>query len=163
MAVYEIDQAHSHMEFGVKHMMFATVKGRFGKVVGEIQFDETDPVRSSVSATAEVASVTTGDPQRDGHLLSPDFFDAERFPVISFKSKRMERSGGEGEYKIIGDLTIRDVTKEVVLDAAYLGQGPDPWGGTRAGFNATTTVNGRTSACSGTSRSRRAPSWWGRP
>lgn len=141
MAVYEIDHTHSNAEFGVKHMMFTTVKGRFGKVVGEIQFDEADPTRSAISASAEVASVATGDPQRDGHLLSPDFFDAERYPVISFRSRRIEPNGGENEYKIIGDLTIRDVTREVVLDASYMGQGPDPWGGTRAGFNATTTVN----------------------
>lgn len=141
MALYEIDPVHSSMEFGVRHMMFTTVKGRFGKVAGQIEFDEAEPTRSSVVATAEVASVSTGEAQRDEHLRSPDFFDAQRFPVITFKSRRIERAQGEGEYKIIGDLTIRDVTLEAVFDAAYLGQAQAPWGDVRAGFSAEALVN----------------------
>lgn len=140
MAVYEIDPAHAVAEFGAKHLMFATVKGRLGEVKGEIEFDESDPLRSSVVATADVGSLATGDPRRDAHLRSPDFFDAENFPMLTFKSRRIEQSQGDG-YKIIGDLTIRDVTREVIFDATYFGQGADPWGGTRAGFNAVATVN----------------------
>lgn len=141
MATYQIDPMHSHVEFGVKHMMFTTVKGRFGKVSGQIQLDEADPTRSAVTATAEAASVDTGDAQRDGHLRSPDFFDAEQYPVIVFASRRIQPSGSDGRYKLVGDLTIRDVSREVALDASFLGEARDPWGGVRAGFSATGAVN----------------------
>ncbi|MBI2887082.1 MAG: YceI family protein [Chloroflexi bacterium] len=141
MVTYQIDPMHSQVEFGVKHMMFTTVKGRFGKVSGQIQVDEADPTSSTVTATAEAGSVDTGDAQRDGHLRSPDFFDAEQYPLIQFSSKRIQATGSDGRYKLVGDLTIRDVTREVALEASFLGEGRDPWGGVRAGFNATGAVN----------------------
>ncbi len=141
MATYQIDPTHTLAEFSVKHMMFTTVKGQFGKVSGEIHFDEADPTRSSVVAQVETASIDTREPQRDAHLRSPDFFDAEKFPVITFKSKRIERNGSDSQFRVIGDLTIRDVTREVVLDSVYLGQNKDPWGGTRAHFTGTATIN----------------------
>lgn len=141
VVAYTIDPAHSVVEFTVKHMMFSNVKGRFTKVNGEILFDEADPVRSSVIATIDAASVDTGDPNRDAHLRSPDFFDVGRYPVLTFKSTRVEPTGRPGEYRIVGDLTIRDQTREVVLDTTYLGEGKDPWGNRRIGLSATTTVN----------------------
>jgi polyisoprenoid-binding protein YceI len=140
-ATYQIDPSHSVAEFVVKHLMFSTVKGRFSKVSGEIKLDEADPTNSSVSAEADVASVDTGDPKRDGHLRSPDFFEAEKYPALTFISRRVERAGNGDTYRVVGDLTIRDVTREVTFDTTYLGQGTDPWGGTRVGFSATTTIN----------------------
>lgn len=139
-ATYEIDPAHSFVEFSVRHMMFSTAKGRFPKIGGEVVFDEADPTRSSVGATVDVASVSTGDPNRDGHLRSADFFDAENHPTLSFTSKRIEPTGREGTYRVIGDLTIRGVTHEVPFEATYLGKGVNPWGKTVAGFTATATI-----------------------
>ena len=139
-ATYRVDPAHTTVEFAARHMMFATVKGRFGAVQGEIVYDEAAPTRSSVVASAEVASVDTRESNRDAHLRSADFFDAERFPKITFQSRRVEPLG-EGQYRVVGDLTIRGVTHEVAFEGAYLGKGIDPWGGTRVGFSATATLN----------------------
>jgi len=141
MATFQIDPAHTLAEFEAKHMMFTTVKGRFTRTAGEVVFDEADPTRSSVVATAETASVTTGDPNRDGHVRSPDFFDVERFPILTFRSRRIEPGRSDGHYQIVGDLTIRDVTREVVFDAVHLGEGITPQGKVAVGFSATTTVN----------------------
>ena len=140
-ASYQIDPSHTVAEFAVRHLMISTVKGRFGAVSGEIVFDEADPTRSSVVATADVASIDTREPQRDAHLRSPDFFDVERFPTITFRSRRVEPTGRDGVYRVIGDLTIRDVTREVAFETTYLGKGPDPWGNTRIGLTAETTIN----------------------
>src|SRR5579884_3387893 len=137
---YQVDPAHSVVEFAVKHMMFSTVKGYFRKVSGEIVFDEVDPARSSVTASAEAASVDTGDPNRDNHLRSADFFDAEHFPTLTFVSKRVERQHDD-TYRVVGDLTIRGITHEVAFEGTYLGKGTDPWGNTRVGFTATTSIN----------------------
>ncbi|HVB96669.1 MAG TPA: YceI family protein [Chloroflexota bacterium] len=141
MATYKIDPAHTVVEFAVKHMMFSTVKGTFSKVDGQIEFDPEHPENASVVAQADVASVTTHDEGRDGHIRSADFFDAENHPTISFRSQKVEPKGRGQEAKVIGDLTIHGVTKEVDFDAEFLGEGPDPWGGTRVGFNASTTIN----------------------
>jgi len=141
VATYQIDSSHSLAEFAVKHMMFSTVKGRFASVSGEIAFDEADPTRSSVVARADVASVDTGDPKRDGHLVSPDFFGAENHPTLTFVSTRVEPHQRAGTYRIVGDLTMRGVTREGAFEAAYVGNGVDPWGGLRAGFTAAATIN----------------------
>lgn len=141
VVTYQIDPTHSVVEFGVKHMMFSTVKGRFAAVAGEIQLDEANPTRSAVTAEIETASVDTRDANRDGHLRSPDFFDADNSPKITFASRSVEPTPQEGQYRIVGDLTIRNVTREVQLDAAFLGKGTDPWGGTRIGLTATTAIN----------------------
>ncbi|HUX88577.1 MAG TPA: YceI family protein [Chloroflexota bacterium] len=141
MATYKIDAAHTVVEFAVKHMMFSTVKGSFSKVNGQIEFDPEHPERSSVVAEAEAASVTTRDEGRDGHVRSADFFDVENHPTISFRSTKVQSKGRGEEAKVMGDLTIHGVTKEVAFDAEFLGEGPDPWGGSRVGFNATTTIN----------------------
>lgn len=128
---WDIDATHSGVYFSVRHMVVAKVRGRFTAFGGAIAFDESAPERSSVEVRIDTASVDTGVPQRDGHLRSPDFFDAEKFPAITFKSRRVET--GEG-LRVIGDLTIRDTTREVVLPVEFAGKAKDPRGGERAGF-----------------------------
>jgi len=132
---WEIDAAHSQATFAVKHMMISTVKGHFNVLSGSLHIDEQNPANSWVEAQVEAASIDTRDAHRDGHLRSPDFFDAEKYPAITFKSSKVEHVEGD-EYKVTGDLTIRDVTKPVVLKAEYSGQVKDPQGNTRAGLTA---------------------------
>jgi polyisoprenoid-binding protein YceI len=136
---WSIDPAHSAAHFSVKHMMFATVRGQLGTVTGTIVEDTQDPSRSSVEASIDLSTLTTRDEKRDAHLKSPDFFHHENFPVVTFKSTRVEGSGDH--FKVIGDLTIRDVTKSVTLDVTKTGTGVNPWGMQVAGFEATTTIN----------------------
>jgi polyisoprenoid-binding protein YceI len=140
VSTWNIDASHSIAEFAVKHMMVSTVKGRFGTLEGAIEADEADPLSASVRASIDVASITTNEPQRDAHLRSDDFFNAEKFPRITFASKRVERVDDEN-YRVVGDLTIRDVTREVVLDTEFEGQVRDPYGNQRSGFTATTQIN----------------------
>ncbi|MDO8532426.1 MAG: YceI family protein [Dehalococcoidia bacterium] len=135
-----VDPVHSNVEFAVRHMVIATVKGRFAKFQIKAGFDETRPENTSVEGTIDAASVDTGEAKRDEHLRSPDFFDAANFPQISFKSRRVERRGGD-EYRMVGDLTIRDTTREAPFDVTFAGIVKDPWGNQRAGFTATTTLN----------------------
>lgn len=137
---WNIDAAHSIAEFAVRHMMVSTVKGRFGSLEGVIEGDEAHPTASSVRATIDVASIDTHDEQRDAHLRSDDFFNAEKYPHITFASKRVERVNGDN-YRVVGDLTIRDVTKEVALDTEFEGQVRDPYGNVRAGFTATAQID----------------------
>jgi polyisoprenoid-binding protein YceI len=134
---WQIDTAHSVVEFAVKHMMFATAKGRFGQFSGDIVFDPADIAGSSVHVEIDVKSIDTRDEKRDGHLLSPDFFDAENYPTITFKSTRVEPTG-DSEFKVYGDLTIHGITHEAVLNAEFTGQGKNPWGQEVIGFSATT-------------------------
>jgi len=140
LATWTIDPAHSVAEFGVKHMMIATVKGRFGALTGTLRFDGADPATGSVEATVDTSSISTDEPQRDGHLRSPDFFHVEQHPSMTFRSTRVEHVN-EDQYRINGELTIRDVTRPVTLDATYEGQITDPYGKRRAGFAAETTLN----------------------
>jgi polyisoprenoid-binding protein YceI len=140
MATWKIDTTHTSAGFGVKHMMFTTVRGKFNEVDGTISFDPENPTAASVDASVNVASITTGLADRDNHLRSADFFDAEAHPHITFKSKRVE-SGSSTKAKVVGDLTIRGTTKEVTMEVEYLGSGKNPWGMTVAGFQATTTIN----------------------
>jgi polyisoprenoid-binding protein YceI len=140
LSTWTIDPTHTIAEFAVKHMMVSTVKGRFRELSGAIQLDEADPTRSSVEVEIETASVDTALEERDNHLRSDDFFNAERFPKITFRSTEIDRLDDEN-YLVTGHLTIRDVTKEVVLATEFEGQGPDAFGGYRAGFTATTTIN----------------------
>ena len=137
---WTIDPVHSVAEFAVKHMMISTVKGRFRSLEGTLQIDEANPANSSVTAAIDIASVDTGEPQRDAHLRSDDFFNAEHSPKITFRSKRVEKIDDE-RWKVIGDLTIRDVTREVVLDTTYEGQIKDAWGKQRAAFTAETAIS----------------------
>ena len=137
---WQIDNAHSQVEFSVRHMMISNVRGRFETFSGTVEFDEADPARSTVDVQIDAASVNTREPRRDGHLKSPDFFDVEKYPYITFKSTRVEPTG-KNSGKIVGDLTIRDVTREVVLDVDYSGLAKSPWGTTSAGFSAETKIS----------------------
>jgi polyisoprenoid-binding protein YceI len=139
---WQIDPAHTDVGFAVKHMMIATVKGRFADVNGTIAIDETDPSASSVEVSVSTASVDTRQAQRDEHLRSADFFDVENHPELTFRSRRVE-TVGNGKLKITGDLAIRGTTREVVLDATEEGRGKDPWGNERVGFSATTSIDRR--------------------
>jgi polyisoprenoid-binding protein YceI len=136
---WTIDPAHSQAEFSAKHMMITTVRGHFDGATGTIELDEDDPTSSSVVATLDASTVDTGMAQRDAHLRSADFLDVERFPTITFRSTRIEKAGGA--YRIVGDLTIRDVTREVTLDAEFLGIVPSMQGGRHAGFAARTRID----------------------
>ena len=131
---WEIDASHSGVHFSVRHLVVAKVRGRFTTFTGTLAFDEAAPERSSVEVRIDVGSINTGVDQRDAHLRSPDFFDAEKFPVISFVSRRVTRAA-DG-FRVTGDLTIRGITREVVLPVEYAGHTKDPWGGERAGFTA---------------------------
>ncbi len=139
-STWNIDAGHSIADFSVKHMMVSTLKGRFATLEALSRGDVSDPLTASVTATLDVASITTNDETRDAHLRSDDFFNAEKFPAITFTSKRVERVDAEN-YRLVGDLTIRDVTREVVLDTEFEGQVADPWGNQRAGFTATTQIS----------------------
>src|SRR5688500_6694828 len=118
---WQIDPAHSEVLFSVKHMMISTVRGTFTRFSGTAEADEQNPTVAQIAVQIAAASLDTGNEQRDGHLRSPDFFDVERFPAITFKSTRVEQRG-DSDFALHGDLTIRDVTKPVVLDVEYAGQ-----------------------------------------
>jgi polyisoprenoid-binding protein YceI len=135
-----IDPAHTSVEFAVKHMMFTTVHGRFNEVDGTVHHDEADPSHSSVEVSIKVASIDTRVPDRDAHLRSADFFDIDKYPTITFRSTRIQADGAKS-YHISGDLTIHGVTRPVMLEATEEGRGKDPWGGDRAGFSATATID----------------------
>jgi polyisoprenoid-binding protein YceI len=136
---WKIDPAHSQIEFGVRHLMITTVKGRFAGVDGTVLLDETNPSNTEVDVRIDASTIDTRESQRDAHLRSADFFDVEKFPHILFKSKRIaDRSGNE--FKLAGDLTMHGVTREVILDVTEEGRARDPWGGERIGFTATTKV-----------------------
>ena len=140
MATFNIDTTHSEIGFTVRHMMFAKVRGQFKGWTAAFGYDAQDPTKSTVKVDIDAASIDTREAQRDGHLRSADFFDAEKFPKLSFQSKKIEAQG-KGHYKLTGDLTIRDVTREVTLDVEQTGSGTDPWGNARLGFSAKTSIN----------------------
>ncbi len=138
---WDFDNAHSSVEFTVRHLLVSKVRGRFTKWNGKLELDEQDLSRSNVEVDIDVASVDTHEPQRDAHLRSGDFFEAETHPRIVFKSKRVEEKGKD-HLAVTGDLTIRGTTREVVLDVERGGVvAKDPWGKRRAGFTATATIN----------------------
>ena len=141
VTTWAIDASHSDVEFAVKHMMVSTVKGRFKNVSGRLTVDEANPASAAIEARIDVASVDTGAEQRDEHLRSDDFFNAAAYPEITFRSTGV--SGKGNDWKLAGDLTIRDVTRPVTLDVEFDGRGPDAYGGERAGFVATTKINRR--------------------
>jgi polyisoprenoid-binding protein YceI len=139
-ALWRIDAAHAHVEFGVRHLMISTVKGRFGDIDGTVSVEDADAATAQIDVRIGAASIDTRVEQRDQHLRSPDFFDVERYPALTFTSKRVERSS-PGELRVAGDLTIRDVTREVVLEVEERGTVRDPWGNERSGFSATTRID----------------------
>ena len=140
LSTWNIDPSHSAIAFTVRHMVVSKTRGRFTRWNGQIRFDPDDPAASSVEVTIEPGSVDTADAQRDAHLRSADFFDVEKFPLATFRSTKVEDREGD-RYRITGDLTLRGVTKPVVLDVTYEGAGKDPWGGERAGFSASTSLD----------------------
>ena len=140
-APWEFDPEHTGVQFKVRHLMVSSVRGEFEKITGKIVYDETDVTKSTADITIDAASINTRVAKRDEHLRSPDFLDVAKYPKIAFKSKRVEKTGN-GTLKMTGDLTIRGVTKEVVLTV----EGPapaikDPWGNQRVGGQATTKIN----------------------
>jgi polyisoprenoid-binding protein YceI len=137
---WEIDVKHSQVTFSVKHMMVSTVKGHFNVIRGKLEIDEQHPENSWIEAEAEASSIDTRDENRDAHLRSADFFDAEKYPTITFKSTKVEQTG-DSEYRVIGNLTMHGVTKEVTLKAEYSGQLKDMYGMQRAGLTARTVIN----------------------
>jgi polyisoprenoid-binding protein YceI len=142
IGTWTVDPTHSIVEFAVKHLVITTVKGRFRDLEATLRIDESHPENSSVSASIDVASIDTNTPDRDAHLRSDDFFNAEKYPKITFRSTSVERVD-DTHYKVHGDLTIRDVTRQVVLDTEFEGEIQDPWGGRRAAFTATTQISRR--------------------
>jgi polyisoprenoid-binding protein YceI len=140
MASYAIDGTHSDVNFSVRHMVFAKVRGHFNKWTADLQLDAADPTKSTLSVDIDASSIDTRDAQRDGHLKSPDFLDVEKFPKLTFKSKSVERAS-DAHYKVHGALTIHGVSKDIVLDVEETGRGKDPWGNARIGFVGKTTIN----------------------
>jgi len=138
MSTWDLDPAHSQIEFAVRHMMVTTVRGQFRKFTAAVDFDEANPERSKVEAHIDAASIETGMEARDTHLRSADFLDAATYPELAFRSTHIERSG-DG-YAIDGDLTIHGETRPVTLEAEIGGVVPNLQGGRRAGFSASTKI-----------------------
>jgi polyisoprenoid-binding protein YceI len=140
MSTYNIDSAHTHAQFKVRHLMVSNVKGDFDKVTGTVVLDDANPAASSINVTVDVASISTRDPQRDAHLKSADFFDVEKFPTITFVSKEVVKSGDDS-YEVVGDLTIHGVTKTVDLNVEEVtAEVKDPFGLLRRGASAKTSI-----------------------
>jgi polyisoprenoid-binding protein YceI len=135
-----VDPAHSEIQFKVKHMMITTVTGSFKEFTSEVETSGEDFTTAKISFEANTASIFTNAEQRDAHLRSADFFDAENFPVLSFSGSGIGKVDDES-YRLTGDLTIRGVTKPVVLDVEVGGVGKDPWGNTKAGFSISGKIN----------------------
>ena len=138
--VWKTDKAHSSVNFSVSHMVISEVLGNFKDFDATLTTSKDDFSDATIEATIIMASINTGNEARDKHLRSDDFFNAEKYPTMTFKSTKIEKVGDD-TYKITGDLTLRDVTKSVVLDTKFLGQTKTPWGFTAAGFKATTTID----------------------
>ena len=140
MAKYQIDQSHSSIEFEVKHMMVSKVRGRFDSYNADIEADDiTDLTTASIEIKIDAASINTRNEDRDNHLRAADFFDVEKYPVINFTSTNITKDGGD--YKVTGDLTIKDTTKPVTFDVEFGGKGVNPWGVEVYGFEASTKIN----------------------
>jgi polyisoprenoid-binding protein YceI len=137
---YQIDHAHSQIQFTVRHMMISKVRGWFEKFNGTVHLDEQNPVNTTVEIEIDAASINTREEKRDGHLRSADFLNAENYPALTFKSKNVDLLGSD-RAQLTGDLTIRGITREVVLDVEYSGSAKSPWGTTSFGFNSRTVIN----------------------
>ena len=137
---FTIDGSHSHLGFAAKHMMVTTVRGRFGEFAGKIELPEGDPAAARAEFTIQAASIDTGSEQRDAHLRSADFFDAENHPELTYRSTRVQALGGD-RYRAEGDLTIRGVTRPVTLEIEVGERVRDPWGNERVGLSASGRLN----------------------
>jgi polyisoprenoid-binding protein YceI len=130
---YQIDPAHSNVQFSIRHMMISNVRGSFTKVTGAVEYDADNVATTTVSAEVDVTSINTGDEKRDGHLKSADFFEVDKYPTMTFVSRKVEKTGDD-EFRVTGDLTIHGVTKETILTASEVtSEGTDPWGQIRIG------------------------------
>ncbi|MGP3634791.1 YceI family protein [Streptomyces sp. 24-1644] len=136
---YVIDPAHSSIGFTVRHAMVTNVRGSFGEHEGSLQLDGAAPANSAASIDVKIASIDTGIADRDGHLVSGDFFDAEKFPVMSFRSTSAEQLGGD-TYRVTGDLTIKDVTRPLAIDLEFNGSATDVYGNERVGFEGSADI-----------------------
>ena len=139
MKNWNVDATHSSIGFWVKHMMVSKVRGSFGDFNANVEANETDLTDANIAFNINVASINTGNEDRDNHLRSADFFNAEAFPEIKFVANNISKNGEE--YKIAGDLTIKDITKPIVFEAEYEGKGTNPWGQEVVGFSAETKIN----------------------
>ncbi len=136
-----IDPTHSEVTFKVKHLMITTITGSFDTFTANIETDNEDFSHAKISFSAEVATVSTGNADRDNHLKSADFFDVEKFPTLNFVATKYESVDNDGSYELYGDLELHGVTKNIKLDVEFGGAVKDPWGNTKAGF----TINGKLS------------------
>ncbi len=137
---WTVDPAHTQVSFSVKHMGIMSVRGHFSGIQATVDLNEDNFTASSVNATVDPATITTGDEKRDAHLKSADFFEVEKFPSFAFKSTKIEKAPHD-KYNMTGDLTIHGTTRPVTFEVVYSGQGKDPWGNTHAGFSAEGTIN----------------------
>ncbi|MGB5945897.1 YceI family protein [Paenisporosarcina sp.] len=139
MKKWNVDAAHSSIGFSVKHMMVSKVRGSFGDFGAEVEANETDLTAANIAFTIKVASINTGNEDRDNHLRSADFFDVEQYPEIKFVANNITKK--DDDYEIAGDITIKDVTKQIVFEAEYGGKGTNPWGQEVVAFSAETKLN----------------------
>lgn len=137
---WALDLTHSELQFKIRHLMISTVSGQFNQFKATVETPDSDFAKAKVHFEAVVDSISTNNEQRDAHLKNGDFFDAERYPVITFDSERMEKTA-EDEYKLHGTLTMRGVSKKIILNAEFGGITEDPWGNTRTGFSVTGKIN----------------------
>lgn len=137
---FQIDTGHSHIQFSARHMMISKVRGEFRKFSGTVNLDESNPANTTVDITIDAASINTREEDRDTHLKSADFLDVETYPTLTFKSNRVEVTG-DNSANLHGDLTIRGVTRPVLLDVEYSGKSKSPWGTENYGFEARTKFN----------------------
>ncbi len=137
---WQVDPAHTQINFSVRHMMISRVRGQFEKFSGSVALDEANPANTRVDFQIETASINTREPQRDGHLRSPDFFNVEAYPYMTFQSKRVEILD-DSHARLTGDLTIRNIRREVTLEVEYSGRARSPWGTVSVGFTASAKIN----------------------
>ena len=145
VSTWNIDSAHTTIEFSAKHMMITTVRGRIADLRGSIEVNESNPNASHTEVAMEAKSLDTRNEQRDQHLRSPDFLDVDKWTHVTFRSKKVDgaRAREGSQFKVVGDLTIHGTTREVTLDATFEGRGRDPWGGERVSFSADTKIDRR--------------------
>ena len=139
---WNVDAMHANVGFAVRHLMISTVRGSFGEVAGTVTIENDDPTTAKAEITISVPTIDTRNAQRDAHLRSPEFFDAEQFPTMSFKSTGVTKKSDD-MFTVTGDLTIRGTTKPVTLAVAIDGTGNDPWGNARSAWSGTTTIDRR--------------------
>jgi polyisoprenoid-binding protein YceI len=137
---WAIDTDHSSVDFSIRHMMIANVKGTFHNFSAVVEADVTDLTNATIDFKVELSSIDTRNKDRDAHLVSADFFDVEKFPEMTFRSTDIKKNG-EGEYNVIGELTIHGITKPETFMVTFEGQGKDPWGNEKVGFSAQGTIN----------------------